>query len=465
MGKVNLNIFLIVLTIGCVLHAQSMELIIKGANAESVKLYSLQGEKTFFVDSIKSSAKDQFNYSFNLTKHHSGIYRLIINKGNPSLQGRAETSWLDFLFDNEEINIKTTANNIFDSLVVNRSESNKLFYSFIKLNKAYKTKTELLQLVLARYPKDDDYYKTTEQKVKQLQNEYAEFVNDISQKKPQSFIAQYIRSSQLPVVDMTLPVDKQLVFLKSHALDNVNFNDPELIYSDAFTNKSIEYLTYYRNPQLPKELLEKEFMIAVDTILNKAKVHQLVYQHITEYLIDGFKKFGFDKIIDYIVQNYVIKDDLCLDEKTENSIQRRLDQSKKLPIGAIAPNIILTDADGKEINLSKLNNEKTLVVFYASWCRHCNELIPKLNELYKEQNTKSLEVFAISVDTTKSDWINFIKKNNLNWINVFAENGWDSKAASDYHLYATPSMFLLDKEKKIIAKPTVFEEVKKSLAQ
>jgi len=83
-----------------------------------------------------------------------------------------------------------------------------------------------------------------------------------------------------------------------------------------------------------------------------------------------------------------------------------------------------------------------------------------LNELYKEQNTKSLEVFAISVDTTKSDWINFIKKNNLNWINVFAENGWGSKAASDYYLYATPSMFLLDKEKKIIAKPTTFEEVR-----
>lgn len=31
------------------------------------------------------------------------------------------------------------------------------------------------------------------------------------------------------------------------------------IFSDCFTNKTIEYLTYYRNPQLPKELLEKEF--------------------------------------------------------------------------------------------------------------------------------------------------------------------------------------------------------------
>ena len=148
-------------------------------------------------------------------------------------------------------------------------------------------------------------------------------------------------------------------------------DDAELIYSDAFTNKTIEYLTYYRNPQLPKEFLEKEFMKAVDTLLNKAKVNQFVYQHITEYLIDGFKKFGFDKIIDYIVENYVIEDDLCLDEETENSIQRRIDQSKLLAVGIIAPNIIMPDKDGKVIDLSKIKSDKTLLVFYASWCPHC----------------------------------------------------------------------------------------------
>ena len=55
------------------------------------------------------------------------------------------------------------------------------------------------------------------------------------------------------------PFEEQITYLKSHALDNVNFYDDGLIYSDAFTNKTIEYLTYYRNPQLPLELLEKEF--------------------------------------------------------------------------------------------------------------------------------------------------------------------------------------------------------------
>ncbi|MCX6150874.1 MAG: TlpA disulfide reductase family protein [Ignavibacteriales bacterium] len=431
-----------------ILYAQTIEVQILCSSGKAF-ISKLSGEKTTLRDSVTVIANGIYKFTLDKGNYHPGFYRLSFNKNK----------WIDFVNDGEDVSIKTYANNVLDSLKVINSESNKIYNSFILLNKQYKIKTELLQLILARYPKDDGYYKTTEQKVKELQNEYTEFVKVISQKNPNSFVARYIRSAQLPVVDYSLPIDKQIVYLKSHALDKVDFSDAGLIYSDVFSNKSIEYLTYYRNPQLPKELLEKEFMIAVDTILNKAKVHQLVYQHITEYLIDGFKKFGFDKIIDYIIQNYVIKDDLCLDEKTENSIQRRLDQNKKLPIGAIAPNIVLPDAGGKDIDLSKLNSEKVLIVFYASWCPHCNELIPKLNDLYIKQKTKSLEVFAISVDTTKSDWLNFIKKNNLNWINLFAVKGWGSKAASDYYLYATPTMFLLDKQRKIILKPTTFEEI------
>ncbi|MDP2207192.1 MAG: hypothetical protein Q8K98_00270 [Bacteroidota bacterium] len=64
--------------------------------------------------------------------------------------------------------------------------------------------------------------------------------------------------------------------IQTHSLDFVDFNDAGLINSDVFSNKSIEYLTYYRNPQLPKEILEKEFMAAVDTLLNKSKINSLV---------------------------------------------------------------------------------------------------------------------------------------------------------------------------------------------
>jgi len=433
--------------------SQSASFEIKGLAESKGTISFLRGETSYKLDTVSAKYPGIFTYTFNKDKNHSGFYRLTFGKNK----------WLDFVYDKDDIEIITSSENIFDSLKIKKSESNKLYFSFIKLNKEYKTKSELLLLMLARYPKDDDFYDVIKGKLINLQTEYFNFVNETSQTNPNSFIAKYIKSAQLAITDINLPAEKQLSYLKSHALDYVDFSNSDLMFSDAFTNKSIEYLTYYRNPQLPKELLEKEFSVAVDTILNKAKVNSFVYKQVTEYLVDGFRKFGFDYVIDYIVDNYVIKDDLCLDSKLTTSIQRRMDQAKNLKIGAIAANIKMPDENGKQIDMSKIEAKKILVIFYASWCPHCNELLPQISELYNNTKERSFEVIAISIDTNKTDWMNFITRNKFKWINACDLKGWSSPAANEYYLYATPSLFVIDNQRKIIAKPYLIEDIKKAL--
>ena len=446
-----LFVFIIVICSLNEITSQTINIKVDNLNQRKAQLSYLRGENVIKTDSVFANEKGEFIYTFAKNGAHPGIYRLSF----------ASNKWIDFIIDNEDVVLRTDALNIQDSMKVISSESNKLYYSFIKLNKQYKTKTDLLQIILSKYPKDDDFYFTAKNKLLQLQKEYLYFVNAAFQKSPTSFIARYIKSVQLPTLDMGLPIDKQLAYLKAHDLDKVDYNDDDLINSDAFTSKSIEYLTLFRNPQLPKELLEKEFMSAVDTILNKAKVNPIVYQHVTEYLIDGFKKFGFDEIIDYIVDNYVIKDDICLDEKLQNSIQRRMDQSKHFKIGAVVPQIVIPDSTGKDVDLQKIGAEKTLIIFYASWCPHCQEMLPKLNEVYREQKKGGMKILAISIDTARTDWLGFVQRNNLNWINVSDLKGWYGKAAQDYYLYATPTMFIINNKQEVIARPTNVEEVKK----
>jgi len=98
-----------------------------------------------------------------------------------------------------------------------------------------------------------------------------------------------------------------------------------------------------------------------------------------------------------------------------------------------------------------------LLVFYASWCPHCQTIMPQINELLKLK--KNFEVVAISLDTNREEWKNFIEQNNLNFIHVSDLKGWDGDAAKEYFIYATPTMFLLDSTKKIVAKPITFEEL------
>jgi len=98
-----------------------------------------------------------------------------------------------------------------------------------------------------------------------------------------------------------------------------------------------------------------------------------VYQHLTRYLIDGFKKFGFEECINYILDNYVVKDDLCLDEKAGSSISMMIEQKKKLPIGSTVPDFTLPDSSGSPLSLTSLDAEKILIVFYSSSCPHCRQ--------------------------------------------------------------------------------------------
>ncbi len=431
----------------------SAQVKIKIGNIDQVMaaLYSLEGEKSAFIDSIPATNKSKFN--FNLNQKHSGFYRVLYN----------ENKHLDFIYDNEDIELETDANNILDSLKIIKSESNKIYYEFVKLNKEYKTKSELLSLIIARYPGKDDYYNSTKDKLIEIQEDYLYFVNVTAQANPNSFIARYVRSAQLPVIDIEIPLEDQLTYLKTHALNNVNFYDDGLIYSDAFTNKTIEYLTYYRNPQLPLGLLEQEFMKAIDSILSKANVNEIVYKHIVEYLLDGFKKFGFDNVINYIVENYVIKDDICLDESLSTALERRIQQARNFKIGTTVPNIVMQDETGKSIDLQKVSSEKVLIVFYSTNCPHCTELLPELHNFYKIKSKKEFEVLAISLDEDTSVWQDYIKNNNFDWINATDRSGWGSKAAKDYYIYATPTMFLADRDLKLITMPKSIGEIKQML--
>ncbi len=433
--------------------AQQINIKAKNFAEGKAVLASLEGERITFIDTVSIREEDKFEFNFEDDKNHLGFYRLSLNS----------KKWIDFIYDNEDVVIETDANNIIDSIAILKSESNKLYFTYIRLNNNYKTKTELLKLILARYPQENNYYQITKEELLQVEENYLYFVNVTSQTNPNSFIARYVKTTQLPIIETDIVFDKQLAYLKTHALDYVDFYDDGLIYSDAFTNKTIEYLAYFRNPQLPLELLEKEFMIAVDTLLTKAKISSIVYQHITEYLIDGFKKFGFDKVIDYIVENYIIKDDLCLDEKLGNTIERRIQQARNYKIGNIVPNIVIRDSSGSPIELNKINADRTLIIFYASWCPHCQTLLPQIYEFYKEQKEKKFEVLAVSIDTSRTDWLKFIETKKLNWLNVSALKGWNGKVATDYYLYATPTMFLIDKQLKIIAKPSSIDELRKWL--
>jgi thiol-disulfide isomerase/thioredoxin len=107
----------------------------------------------------------------------------------------------------------------------------------------------------------------------------------------------------------------------------------------------------------------------------------------------------------------------------------------------------------------------TLILFWASWCPHCAETLPEIDKIYQKAERTRLEIVAVSLDKEKSEWEKALAEKNYSWINCCDFLGWDSPIAIDYNVYATPTMFLLDAGKKIIAKPITLNELKNDLAE
>ena len=112
----------------------------------------------------------------------------------------------------------------------------------------------------------------------------------------------------------------------------------------------------------------------------------------------------------------------------------------------------IPDRDGKEIALSSLHGKVTLVTFWASGNSASIQALVRLQSTYKKYHDKGFEVYAISLDNNKINWMNAMDFNEFKWINVSELSFPESTAALYYNITELPTTFLINREGDIVAK-------------
>ena len=134
------------------------------------------------------------------------------------------------------------------------------------------------------------------------------------------------------------------------------------------------------------------------------------------------------------------------------SFEKKVNKIKSISFGSVAPELILSDTTGKDIALSSLRGKYVLLDFWAGWCGPCRMENPNILKNYLKYKDKGFEIYQVSLDRSRSDWVNAIKKDNLIWYNVSDLKYFQSEAATIYNIDRIPKAFLLDPNGVIIAK-------------
>ncbi len=242
--------------------------------------------------------------------------------------------------------------------------------------------------------------------------------------------------------------DQDLIVKVQEVMNNVQ-SSPDMIkleeeFAIASSNQDVERIMELQNEYL--KIVGKGHDVVAGMLKDQPASLAVINLLQQNNLLDRDKYFDL-----YISTADKLKKEWPDYEVTKQFIEM-VDKMKVTAIGQITPEIEMPNPDGQIIKLSSLRGKYVLVDFWAKWCGPCRKENPNVVRAYQKYKDKGFEVFGVSLDRNKEDWVQAINEDGLTWTHVSDLKYFDSKAAHDYNISAIPFSILLDPEGKIIAK-------------
>jgi len=182
---------------------------------------------------------------------------------------------------------------------------------------------------------------------------------------------------------------------------------------------------------------------------------------VTDYLFDLLERHSLFQASEYLAIK-VLNEVNCT---INTDLAKQLETYRAMKKGNISPeilfknNIIAPEFKDKKIpeKLRDLNSKYTLVVFGASWCPKCKEELPEIIRNYQKWKTYGVEVVFVSLDENYETYNNFAK--DLPFISTCDFKKWEGQIVKDYYVFGTPTLFLLDEQRKILLRPNSVKQM------
>jgi thiol-disulfide isomerase/thioredoxin len=449
---------------------------IEHAEKGQVYLAAFRNDRFRIIDSMMTQT-GSFYFLFDESSD-PGLYRVVFSDRVDGV--RSDQRFFEFIFNRENVEVYVASGDRGPIPYFDHTMENQVYRLFQDYELAYEAQ---VMLTYSQLPEPQAVFRYDSIQVARHQ-----FMDSLTARYPDLYAIRMMNAFRSPLIPGKMSHAERIDTLKTCFFDQASLDDPLLLNAPVYTFKIIDYLSLYKVDTLSTQEQEEQFCLAVDGIMAHVSEEASLRSFVVDFLLSGFEMLDMETVQLYIADYYL--DEACESDVAE-LVRSRMEGYKAMTIGSLAPDFVIRDMLGTNHQLSRLKHAYVLVIFWASTCEHCQEMLPKLHRWYvedrttgsedrivdpedrtkgsedrivdPEDRTTDLEVVAISLDTLESNFERYTEMLDPKWIHAIAPQGWNGKIAADYYIYATPSLFLLDGEQRILARPTSFRQFQRAL--
>lgn len=413
-------------------------------------------------------------YGFNGLKNYLIGQDTIDQKGNFSIQ-YAQSDWgMGFLIaaDSKPFNIILSADSTtFDgrslselqSINIKAGNENKWFEQYA-LENPIREQALSAWAYLSRLYQSDKLFSNQQDTRSQIKKEYGRIILEdsafLTSLPKESYAHWYLplrkNISIVPMVAQNRPLEisRLVQFFR-----NLDYAGANLFKSGLLKDAIDAQFWLLANSGLSVENIEREMRISVDSMLKYLVRDEVRLNQVSQYLFQLLESQGFVNISEYLALKILSLVGCTI----ESDFNRQLESYRAMKRGQVAPDFTFGTTKltpgyvHPPSNLSDLKSRYTLVVFGASWCPQCVKEIPEISNLYPILKQKDIEVVFVSLDTVENDFKNFAK--DFPFISTCDFKKWDGGIVSSYYVFATPTMYFLGNDRRILLRPNNLEQL------
>ncbi|MTI21183.1 DUF5106 domain-containing protein [Fulvivirga sp. RKSG066] len=432
---------------------------ISGLADTTVLLGNFFGESTYVKDTAMANANGEFSFQGNETLE-KGIYFLVLGK----------TRLFDFpIGDDQHFTLKANKPDYVLNMQVSGDKDNKLYFNDLKYNAERNKEAQPFIEIIRDSTSAPDELAGAREALDALNTKVMAHQQELIDAHPDAIISKIHKANKrIEVPEAPEGTDEQTYkynYYKSHYWDYFDLSDPVMlrlanpVYQEKYNNY-LDKLVLQQPDSLIKE---------IDALVAQAKTNQDTYKYAVWTAVIKYQYpeiMGLDKVYVHLFDKYFASGemDYWANNQLKNNLRDRADQLRNSLVGNKAPNLIMQDQNLQRRVLYDIPNAYTVIYFFDPDCGHCKKETPKLVKFYNETDF-DVEVFAVSADTSLVKMKDYIKDMDMNWVTVNGPRTFTQPYQTLYDATTTPTIYVLDRDKKIIAKKLPAERLEEFLTR